>query len=271
VFVHNPKVAGTSFRNMLCKNFECEDRRFNARVDGVCQDQAHLRVDQWPSSLWDLYIQGYYFFGMVRDPRDRFLSSMSEFWYQHQDMAQQLGTTRENLLRVMLTPNSIAYDVRFIHFTEQWRFFDYEPVGDSDQNLDIDIFRFEDMEHWVNSPNFKDKLKFNGRLELQNDRPSYYRAKEFPEELESMIPFLYKEDYDMFGYARKLPMQFLWHTHSHRLEFVHRYPEMVDIGKLNQREYNALQREKPVIESLSRMSLADYATRTTIIRRTANV
>ena len=269
VFLHNPKVAGTSVRNMLASHFECEDYRAGARVDGLMQDQAHLRVDQWPQWLWNLYMQGYYFFGFVRDPRDRFMSSMSEFTYQNSDVYESLKVSREEFLIQMLTPDAITYDMRFIHFTEQWRFFDYAPATTPGIHLDISVFKFEDLATVLKDPTFLRGVGSEQPLEIKNERPSFHRNEIAGSYLENMIPFLYRDDYRLFGYQPKQEVSFLPQSHAHRLEFVHRFPEMIPEGALNALEEAAMARPKPQMESASMYMLRAYAMEANRLRMNA--
>jgi hypothetical protein len=96
VFMHNPKVGGTSVRKTL-------DRFGDAGIcfwgrgmcpDGTAVDRAHIGIAEFARYHPDLWEQArdYAFFSLSRDPQVRFFSSMSEHSKHHGRIDMRFAT-----------------------------------------------------------------------------------------------------------------------------------------------------------------------------------
>lgn len=131
IFFHNPKCAGTSFREALAPWHDdpfsfwgiFDSPYFRNRID-----HTHLR-------LWELAAQFPHLFDcatdynsliFVRDPRARFLSAMNEHFKKFQPHipletldAERRIALAETFLREGLNIARITTDWRFVHFSPQ--------------------------------------------------------------------------------------------------------------------------------------------------------
>lgn len=274
VFLHNPKVGGTSVRDALLPYADVDTYRFCGYVDSTVQDISHLRVDQWPEELWRLYAEGYFFFGLVRDPIDRFMSAMSEFRHQH---VETQFCDLEALLPRLLTTNSILHDWRFIHFSPQWSYFALDRGRiDVPQIFLADI---RNIERDLGSEEFARHLNLPEPLQITNGRPSFYRPKEISEELKSFAAALYQDDYCWLasrGFYFDSPEPKVGPTHAHRLDAVHaklldgtNYPPYDGITERCQKwERTAIERQTSPLRSHASTLLVEHLERMTKARST---
>ena len=139
IFFHNPKCAGTSFRDTLKSHHDDSFNFwgiFNAPYFKNNIDHTHLR-------LWELQAQFPRIFAcaesynsviFVRNPSARFLSAVNEHMKKFQPQMnltsmtpQQRAAVVEAFVRQVLTVARITTDWRFIHFSPQiW----YLRLGD---------------------------------------------------------------------------------------------------------------------------------------------
>lgn len=224
VFIHTPKTAGTTIRTALlpyCENHKYLYQGFTP--DGDLQDLTHLRTDQWDLELEQAYQDGYYFFGVIRDPVSRFKSAVSEFHRQHGDWFKSFNLSMEQFLRLMLTPASIKHDWRFIHFCPQHYFF--PEVG---TERGVQIYTFENMKSWW--PSLFYKLDIS-TPELINNRPTS-EADKFdlsPAFVNSICALLYKEDYNKFSdfYSKPSIEEYSLRFHWERIELIHNNRQLI--------------------------------------------
>jgi hypothetical protein len=139
IFFHNPKCAGTSFRDMLKPYHDDEFTFWGVFYSSYFKnniDHTHLR-------LWEMQAQFPRIFActeiyksviFVRNPYDRFLSAVNEHMKKFQpqfDLASMTVDRRievvEAFVRQVLTIARVTTDWRFIHFSPQlW----YLRLGD---------------------------------------------------------------------------------------------------------------------------------------------
>ncbi len=264
VFLHNPKCGGTSVRDALAQYADVDSFRFCGYADSAVQDLSHLRVDQWTREVWDAYREGYFFFGLVRDPIDRFMSAMSEFRHQHLEHDR---FDLETLLPQLLTTNSILYDWRFIHFSPQWSYFAlhrgfiHVPM--------VHLFDIRNLEQTLGSEEFAKQLGLPETLKVGNGRPSYFRPKEISDNLRSFAASLYQDDYAWLsgqGFDYISPPSKIGPSHGHRLDAIHagtlnmdNYPPCDGITERMQRwEIAAIERRPQGITSQTERLLVQY-------------
>lgn len=119
IFIHNPKVAGTSVRIALT-SYHDDAREFWHQgwfpAEDRVIDLAHLTADIWHPILEPSYTS----FGFVRHPYDRFVSGLTEVMRRHQDdFTQDL----KRFVMEQMTPANLRWDWRFIHLCPQHYFF----------------------------------------------------------------------------------------------------------------------------------------------------
>jgi hypothetical protein len=131
IFFHNPKCAGTSFRDIL-KPYHDDPftfwGAFKASYFKNEIDHTHLR-------LWELHAQFPHLFScaetynsliFVRNPVDRFLSALNEHmkkFQQHVTLAsmstEEKLSVAEDFIQNVLNISRITTDWRFVHFSPQ--------------------------------------------------------------------------------------------------------------------------------------------------------
>ena len=124
LFIHNPKVAGSSIRKVLLpynsSPFELWHQRYVQSLERVV-DLSHLAAKDLSSLL--TVPKGYFRFGFVREPYERFLSAVHEHSKQNN---LDLSSSKENLSQWVLnklTPTSVRYDWNLSHFCPQHYYF----------------------------------------------------------------------------------------------------------------------------------------------------
>lgn len=130
VFIHNPKVAGSSIRKMLLpfndSPIELWHQRHIPELHRVV-DMSHLSADEFRTLEQRDYVQvcdEAFRFGFVRDPYARFISALREFSRQHSvSVDENHRTDMKEFVLNHLTPISVQYDWRFSHFRPQYHFF----------------------------------------------------------------------------------------------------------------------------------------------------
>lgn len=131
IFFHNPKCAGTSFRNTIAAYHDDEFTFWGVFRSSYFKneiDHSHLR-------LWELHAQFPRLFAcaesynsviFVRDPFARFLSAMAEHikkFQKHVNLTlmseDEICGTAEKFIRNSINISRITTDRRFIHFSPQ--------------------------------------------------------------------------------------------------------------------------------------------------------
>jgi hypothetical protein len=217
VFVHNPKVAGTSIRKSIEHLHDVDFKFwhqgfFNDRV----HDLAHIPYNDLSGELKGVMANSFVF-GFVRDPLERFFSSYAEFKRQHTDWyPAKLGINE--FIRGCLTEANARYDWRFIHFCPQHYFFytgnkciadfigHYKSLGD-------DWSRAQSLGKFETKP-------------LTNARHREHQSSTQKELLSvaSLVVLnrLYERDCRLFGYPPILnPEDIPADTHEYRIEQIH--------------------------------------------------
>jgi len=125
VFVHNPKVAGTSVRKILLpynqSHQELWHQRFVPELQRVV-DMSHLSTEEFEAVCPE--VDGTYFrFGFVRDPYARLYSALKEYSKQHSVDVHSNVSRRSEFILNKLTPSGIQYDWSLSHFRPQFMYF----------------------------------------------------------------------------------------------------------------------------------------------------
>ncbi|MCB8881835.1 sulfotransferase family 2 domain-containing protein [Acidisoma cellulosilytica] len=131
IFFHNPKCAGTSFRDML-KPYHDDGFTFwgvfRAPYFKNHIDHTHLRLWEMQAQFPDIFAcaMAYNSVIFVRNPYERFLSAVNEHMKKFQpqiDLSSMTPAQRveavETFIRQILTVARITSDWRFIHFSPQ--------------------------------------------------------------------------------------------------------------------------------------------------------
>jgi len=122
IFIHNPKVAGSSIRAALSE-YDSFDNFFWHRgyISGIdhAVDKPHITMNDLSKTEYYQYVNNndFFVFGFVRNPYERVYSA-------YQERIRQWGETREfNDFLKDLNDINIRYDYNFIHFCPQHYFF----------------------------------------------------------------------------------------------------------------------------------------------------
>lgn len=135
VFMHNPKVAGSSVRTILDCYRDADTDLFDTDPDPFSPthrtDRAHIGIDEFAHLYPDLWARtkGLPFFALYRAPKDRFLSSVNEYSRVYGDTdirfapkeqrADFLSRTWDRLAQKGKAEN-IMSSLEFTHFRPQW-------------------------------------------------------------------------------------------------------------------------------------------------------
>jgi hypothetical protein len=130
-FIHNPKAAGTAFRNSLSRYHDHPSEFWGVRSSSYSDlklDFAHLR-------LWELQIEAPCIFcelpsvrtvAFVRDPVPRFISAVFEHCGQYRPEVDLNRMSTADLRRFILrfisddlTLEKVINDYRYVHFSPQ--------------------------------------------------------------------------------------------------------------------------------------------------------
>jgi hypothetical protein len=130
VFFHNPKVAGTSFRNAI-KDYHDFGRIFwgeeRSHFLHITVDLAHLRSWELPCVAPNLFasLSKYRSIVFVRNPERRFISSCFEYFRKFrggEDFLTQPPAIQQEMIKDMLqeiTPERVISDFRYVYFSLQ--------------------------------------------------------------------------------------------------------------------------------------------------------
>jgi Sulfotransferase family len=209
IFVHNPKAAGTAFRASIEKYHDHKQRfwgisrsQFFARP----LDMAHLRMWELHADFPDITAEMPRLTTLmfVRDPMKRFVSSCFEYFARYRKRANfdRLNTTQQaaailRLGRTELSPMSVIWDYRYIHFSPQsW----FACLGGSRM-----------VEHLVAVESGFDALVQARKILDLPPVPGRQRNRRTPEqwtdllnaEIADFVQEFYARDYELFADARK--------------------------------------------------------------------
>lgn len=135
VFMHNPKVAGSSVRDALepfrnpGTNIFGEDLDPTSPCYGV--DQAHIGIDEFSKWFPDLWgdAKDYTYFALYRDPHARFLSSVNEYSRVYGDRDIRFASIEQRYDFLQRTIDMLAQKkcaehtldtLELTHFRPQW-------------------------------------------------------------------------------------------------------------------------------------------------------
>ena len=230
VFIHNPKVAGSSIRNFLSK-YDSFDNFFWHRgyIDGIdhAVDKPHIPLNDLAKTDYYQYINSdnYFVFGFVRNPYERVYSAYLEKQRQWNDVEQDFNQFVQQLDEI-----KIRYDYNFIHFCPQHYFF-----YNGKKRLADFVGRIETLEegfHTVKSIlslDLENLKRINQSNSSDNSYLDNYDAKSL-----LVVNQLYEKDFLLFGY----PMIGSFESSAHGLKsnsFFDQYDSGSPISQLLQR------------------------------------
>lgn len=119
VFVHNPKAAGSAIRKAL-EPYHDDDMKFwhqthLSALDRVV-DAAHLTLKDLKAINPELFYGNYKFFTVVRNPYERFLSSLAEFTRQHPEYK---ADSLDDWMDRYMDETNFRFNWKFVHFCPQ--------------------------------------------------------------------------------------------------------------------------------------------------------
>lgn len=211
VFVHNPKCGGMTCHNALLKydtrnNFFFEWKRVNR--EGKILDMAHIT----PLQLRQYYprhfkkVNRYFKFVFVRDPYNRFMSSMSQHLkLMAPAMRNAILANEDAFYHVArafalhgLRPTQIENEHSLVHFRIQC---DFAHI-DGQQWVD-EVFKLEDLD-FQNSPAAKWLPDMGSIARNTTNLPSSsgYDIQKLGDEAITVINEFYDRDFSTFGYEK---------------------------------------------------------------------
>lgn len=207
VFIHIPKCAGTSIRNMLAEADPQCVRMWGWRWMERHQrygDSAHMAlIDLMPAHM--AAVRDYTTVTLSRDPRQRFLSAVNQHLDQHK---YRTPRTPSEILHE-LTSTSIRYDPAYIHFCPQHYF-----IYTGKKRHVNHVLRIEDPQ-WVDQ--LKALLVFQGFPESALHLPELNQSTGAvgdtlsDDDLRRLYQ-LYKRDYSLLGYTPPIEEDFVLHA-----------------------------------------------------------
>jgi len=211
VFVHNPKVAGTSVRTTL-KKWRNPGKDFwgydlYPQAGGVI-DLAHMPLDLLIQLHPEIFLrmQSFFAFGFVRDPYQRYFSSVARYlaWTTNFNKAAVMRTRdsferyASDFILANLDKEKMGYDYRLIHFLPQKRFFFMFD------NQVVKYFRMEDL-----AVEFPPELAALGLQSMGKENVTENHLKVdgifnpdgLSSEARQKVIEFYREDFEAFGYS----------------------------------------------------------------------
>lgn len=202
VFIHIPKCAGTSIRNRLLE-LDPEAVSFWGKEWaphlGRQVDAAHRPIEDL-IMLDELkqILREYFVFAFVRNPYERFLSSIAEF---RRECSESLNVSEVETLLSSLTPNTLRSDVTYVHFCPM-RYFTH--VGN--KRWVDEIYDFADLEAGLVRFSRAVGISPGKVLPLQSFNVSKRLRRPSENILTSKvikaINNIYSQDFELFGYDR---------------------------------------------------------------------
>lgn len=204
VFIHNPKCAGTSVRDMLMA-FETTGNKFW----GVLQmpdrqiDRAHVPLDNMRALYPEIYklLPQYFSFAFVRDPYERVVSAYDyvegRYVVNTPSYARQMNAYLQGNLHALVTDLSPAS----IHFTPQHRF-----LFDGAERKVEHVFRYETLERDVRLLHHRLGLPLAPEASLlrtNRARPRRATSALLDAATIRKVNDHYARDFDSFGYSRR--------------------------------------------------------------------
>ena len=195
VFIHIPKCAGTSVREMLVRADPEAERHWGWRWMPRHQrygDGAHTTLLDLPPHLLEK-VGKYTVIALVRDPWERFLSAVDQHFMQHK------YRNRKSVAEVLREIDSIRirYDVSYIHFCPQHFFTHIANKQLVDHLLHLEDPDWEEKMRTVLIRNGfpADQLNMARRNERQTTRKHTFDGVDL-----DRFYRLYKRDFELFGY-----------------------------------------------------------------------
>lgn len=168
VFIHNPKVAGSSVRRLLLPYNESPLELWHQRHVPELQrivDMSHLSPEEF-DIVTEHKCQNYFKFGFVRDPYSRLLSALKEYSVQNSVDVCSNTWKREEFILDKLTLVTTQYDWNFSHFRPQFRFF---YTGINRRVADF-IGRFDHLERDLRAVCSLLNISPPGEIPMERDR-----------------------------------------------------------------------------------------------------
>ncbi len=206
VFIHNPKCAGTSVRDMLM-GVETTGNRFWGILDTPDRqiDRAHVPLDEMRTLYPDIYalLPRYFSFAFVRDPYDRVVSAYDyvegRYTVNTPAYARQMNAYLQANLHALVTDLSPAS----IHFTPQHRF-----LCDGAERKVEHVFRYETLERDVRHLHRHLNLPLAPEaplLRTNRARPRHVTSALLDAATVRVVNDHYAQDFDSLGYTRRGP------------------------------------------------------------------
>ncbi len=198
IFIHNPKCAGQSVREVLRDYHDSEvlywDHEYNAVLDRIV-DRAHLWAKDF--SLYEpLDLGDFFVFGYVRNPYDRFKSAYNQYWLMNPDHElMDVNSFAEKYINDL----SIRYDWNLIHFCPQYLFF-YDGRKRIADFIGKQEKYAEDLIFISSVLGFHIEHQVINKSRSDNIRKQDYSAKTL-----RLINELYERDFILFDYPMIIP------------------------------------------------------------------
>lgn len=179
IFIHIPKVAGTSIERIL---------KLNPKENYGGHSTAIGIKKHYPKEFGE-----YYKFSFVRNPYDRVSSAYFYLKNSPLNKALQNHNIKDSIDINDYIKNYFPND-HILHLWPQYKF-----ITDQDIILVDDVFRYENLEEdWEKVCN---KLKINLKLPYFN--PSKKDSFKYTSNSINTINEFYKKDFELFGYELK--------------------------------------------------------------------
>jgi hypothetical protein len=196
LFIHNPKVAGTSVRKALQKYDSSGEKYWRPyyveKYDRIV-DRAHIQASEYEVHSLEEISDRFFTFGFVRNPYERFLSAWEEFKLQHNldDYEDINDWAIANINEI-----AVRYDWRLIHFCPQHYFF---YVG---QKCVADFIGKQEFlnQDWLRVQNIIGVNEPLGHFNKKRDSVQSRLTDILSEETISLINKIYAKDFLYFNY-----------------------------------------------------------------------
>ncbi len=202
IFIHNPKVAGTSIRQFLSEYGDADGKfwgyQFDEKLNRVL-DLAHVTMqDHLLRGEITKKLDNYFVFGFVRNPYEKVYSA-----YQHNKKIGRIAEDFDEFIVSKLNETLTRYDYDYIHFCPQHYFFYHGNKCKADfigryETLDKDFY----FVCLFMGANIGSSLGVINKSDKEAEVKSVTCLDYYTKESLDVVNKIYDLDFSLFGYQK---------------------------------------------------------------------
>jgi chondroitin 4-sulfotransferase 11 len=187
IFIHIPKAAGTSIKNLLMDNMSEDERKYNYYFDIFT---GHINALTTRKRMGGEYYNSFFKFAFVRNPFDRLVSMYFSGKNRGAPYLIEFKTFG-SFIRGLFQGKVGGY-----HHYESLSYF----LTDKNNKIMVDfVGRFENLQKDFTV--VADRIGIVGKLPHDNVSEHKYYRECYNAKTKSIIYKLYKKDFEIFGYG----------------------------------------------------------------------